>query len=148
MYQRILVPLDGSDAARKGLEESIRFASDQHAGLRFVCVLSDAYLNSPPVHGIAHGEVIGQWRAESQAIVDRACASAHQAGVKADGALLEHHRYQIAEAVIKEAERWQADLIVMGTHGRHGLSRVVLGSEAEEVLRRAPVAVLLVRSPS
>lgn len=146
MYQRILVPLDGSDAARGGLEEAIRFASDQHACLRFVCVLSDVQLNTPPMHGLTYGDVLGRRRIESQAIVDAACAAASKAGVSAEGALLEYHRYQIDEAIIKEAERWQADLIVMGTHGRHGISRLILGSEAEGVLRQAPVPVLLVRA--
>lgn len=146
MYQRILVPLDGSDAAKRGLEESIQLAKDQHAWLRFVCVLSDAYLNAPPLHGVAPGNAFESWRTEAQAILNAACTSARNAGVAAEGALLEHHRYQIGEAIIKEAQRWQADLIVMGTHGRHGLSRVILGSEAEEVLRQAPVPLLLVRA--
>jgi nucleotide-binding universal stress UspA family protein len=51
-----------------------------------------------------------------------------------------------AEAILRDARKWGADLIVMGTHGRRGLRRVVLGSDAEQVVRMSKVPVLLVRA--
>jgi nucleotide-binding universal stress UspA family protein len=50
--------------------------------------------------------------------------------------------------IVEKAKEWPADLIVMGTHGRRGLSRLVLGSDAEWVLRSTPVPVLMVRGPA
>ena len=61
--------------------------------------------------------------------------------------MLEEIRRKFSKAIAKEARRWEADLIVMGTHGRIGVARLVLGSVAEGVVHIAPVPVLLVRSP-
>jgi nucleotide-binding universal stress UspA family protein len=53
----------------------------------------------------------------------------------------------VADLIVKQAKKWGADVIVLGTHGRRGLTRVVMGSDAETVLRETPLPVLLVRSP-
>ena len=68
------------------------------------------------------------------------------AGVPADTKLMETPGGRLGELVADEARSWEADLVVVGTHGRHGVSRVLLGSGAEQVLRLAPVPVLAVRS--
>jgi nucleotide-binding universal stress UspA family protein len=54
----------------------------------------------------------------------------------------------VADIVTRQARRWKADLIVMGTHGRRGVNRMIMGSDAELVVRNAPMPVLLVRSGS
>jgi len=54
---------------------------------------------------------------------------------------------QAGDYIIREARQWRADLIVCGTHGRRGIRRLVLGSDAEYIVRHTPVPVLLVRSP-
>jgi len=54
--------------------------------------------------------------------------------------------YGVADVILKQAKKTRADLIVMGTHGRRGVARLVMGSDAEGVVRGAPVPVLLVRS--
>jgi nucleotide-binding universal stress UspA family protein len=61
--------------------------------------------------------------------------------------MLEEIRKNFSKAIANEARRWKADLIVMGTHGRIGIARLVLGSVAEGVLHSAPVPVLLIRGP-
>jgi nucleotide-binding universal stress UspA family protein len=65
--------------------------------------------------------------------------------VKVDTLLLETLGRRVADVIVREAKKWRADVIVLGTHGRSGLSRVVLGSDAELVVRESPVPVLLVR---
>jgi nucleotide-binding universal stress UspA family protein len=61
--------------------------------------------------------------------------------------LLETLGHRVAELIIKQAKKWRADVIVLGTHGRRGLARVLMGSDAEIVVRESPVPVLLVRAP-
>ena len=65
--------------------------------------------------------------------------------MKPDSAVLEGRGRLVSEAIIDDAKRWGADLIVMGTHGRRGFNRLLMGSDAERVLLDAPVPVLLVR---
>ncbi|MEO7127416.1 MAG: universal stress protein [Rhodoferax sp.] len=66
--------------------------------------------------------------------------------MEADSVLAEDFSPRLGEAVANAAKRWNADLIVIGTHGRHGIERVLLGSAAEQVIRLAPVPVRVVRS--
>jgi nucleotide-binding universal stress UspA family protein len=70
---------------------------------------------------------------------------AQQSGTAAEVKLLEAGGARIASAIVEEARQWQADLIVIGTHGRTGFSRVLFGSVAEGVVRTAHIPVLLIR---
>jgi nucleotide-binding universal stress UspA family protein len=70
---------------------------------------------------------------------------AQRAGVPTESALLESDARRLSSVIAEEAQRWGADLVVVGTHGRRGLERLILGSVAEGVARTAPVSVLLVR---
>lgn len=146
MYRRILVPIDGSNTATRGLTEAIGLAADQHASLRIVHVISDAYVNAVLMGGMYSGDVLGQMHDQAEAILREAAAAASHAGVAADTRLLEHQGARIGELIIAEAASWQADLIVMGTHGRGGLARAALGSDAEHVVRHATLPVLLLRA--
>lgn len=146
MYQRILVPVDASAPAQQGLAEAIQLAADQHAQLRVVHVLSDPPLNAPLPHGLATDQALQSLHQAATKILEHAADTARAVGVGAETAVIEQHRHQIGEAIVKEADHWQADLIVMGTHGRRGVARAVLGSDAEYVLRHTPVTVLLVHA--
>jgi nucleotide-binding universal stress UspA family protein len=81
------------------------------------------------------------------ALLDNAQQITHAAGLEADTELLERYGDGLGAMVASAALRWNADLIVVGTHGRHGLGRVLLGSGAEDIVRHAPVPVLVVRMP-
>src|SRR5688572_17713439 len=70
-----------------------------------------------------------------------------QHGLEPECKLLEALGCPAGEEIVRDAEEWPADIIVMGTHGRRGIRRIVMGSDAELVLRTSPVPVLLVRSP-
>ncbi|SHN40591.1 universal stress protein, partial [Rhizobacter sp. OV335] len=86
-------------------------------------------------------------RSAGEEILAKGRARAAEAGVAADSQLFEGLATRLADAVEQEAQRWGADLVVLGTHGRRGASRFFLGSDAEQVLRSSPVPVLLVRMP-
>ena len=78
-------------------------------------------------------------------MLDAASKVALKQGVKAAASLVESRGRPVSDVILDEARKWRADLIVMGTHGRRGVNRLLLGSDAERVLRSAPVPVLLVR---
>ena len=72
-------------------------------------------------------------------------AAARAAGVEADNMLFDKFGERLGETVAEAEKLWNADLIVVGTHGRRSLGRVLLGSGAEQIVRQAPVPVLVVR---
>jgi len=150
MYRRILVPVDGSHTSARGLEEAIRLAKDQRARLRLVHVVEEyVIVQSTGLNGNGFntGDLIDVLQAEGKKIIAKAIALARKAGVKTDATVFESFANRSADYIIREAKKWHADLIVMGTHGRRGVNRLVLGSDAEIVVRTSPVPVLLVRSP-
>ena len=148
MYRRILVPIDGSHTSALGLEEAIRLAKNQHAKLRLVHVVDEFALtqNYDGMALINADKLIDSLRDSGRQTIARAIALARRHGVKAESALFESLSGRVSEHILGEAKKWRADLIVMGTHGRRGVNRLVLGSDAEVVLRSTPVPVLLVRS--
>ena len=143
MYRRILIPVDGSSCGDAALKHGLRLAKEQNAEVKLIHVLDTQalYLSDEGlyVEGIAE-----QWRRAGQVIVDRAAAQARQAGITAATALLEEGG-RISDVIAAESTRWSADLIVMGTHGRHGIDHLLLGSAAEGVVRTSTVPVLLIR---
>ena len=147
MYQRILSPIDGSPASDRGMAEAIALAKDQGARLRFVHVLD----LQPPLLNQGGMRLIPDLsdlvRRDGEQIAERALQAAAQVGVQAEHAIVESPGGRIAQLVLGEAARWPADLIVMGTHGRRGASRLLLGSDAQAVLQQAEAPVLLVRAP-
>lgn len=142
MYRRILVAVDGSYTSSLALHEAFKLAKETKAQLHLVHVIDV----TPAVAGGLNPETFCRMiREEGDDLLNKAAELAAQAGVEADTALLEQIRRKFSKAIAKEARRWEADLIVMGTHGRIGIVRLVLGSVAEGVLHIAPVPVLLVR---
>ncbi|QIL80839.1 universal stress protein [Diaphorobacter sp. HDW4A] len=148
MYQRILVPIDGSDTAKLGLEESVRLAKSTGGRLRLIHVVDDLSLALAMDAYSGHaGDWLNELRMDGARILQEAADVALKAGVMVDTKLKEEFKGAVYEIVLAEAQGWRADLIVLGTHGRRGFGRVVLGSSAESILRHSPIPVLLVRSP-
>jgi nucleotide-binding universal stress UspA family protein len=147
MYRRILVPLDGSAASLRGLKEAIRLARDDRARLRLLHVLDETPMLGMLEEGIDLGPFLEDLRKRGRALLERAHRQAKKSRVAADATMAESAGGPAADAILREAKRWRADVIVMGTHGRRGLRHLVLGSEAERVVRLSPVPVLLVRAP-
>lgn len=146
MYRKILVPVDGSPTSARGLKEAIRLAKGDRARLRLVHVLDETPMLGMMEEGVDLRPFLQNLEKRGREILARTKGLAEKSGVPADTVLAESAAGPAADAILREAKKWRADLIVMGTHGRRGLRHVVLGSEAERVLRLSPVPVLLVRS--
>jgi nucleotide-binding universal stress UspA family protein len=145
-YRRILVAVDGSDTATAGLIEATRLARQSGAALHVVHVVDALAHASGFETGSAYAEeVVPHMRAGGQAVLEAAQACAAAQGVATSTRLLEVVGSGPAELIVQEAETADADLIALGTHGRRGLDRVLVGSVAEQVLRLSRVPVLLVR---
>lgn len=146
MYQRILVPVDGSTPSRAGLTEAIKLGKLTGATLRLVHVIDiqpyaglDGGIPCPP-------DMVRALRESGEAILKAAAAQVEAAGLKPQSQLIETFAGRASELIVDEARSCGAELIVIGTHGRRGLRRFMLGSDAEQVLRNSPTPVLLVRS--
>ena len=145
MYKKILVPIDGSETSALGLQHAILLAKDQKAALRLLHVVHD-YLVADGLHGVdSSGELLRELRERGQTILADAASSARKQGVEADTKCVETPLGPVGAAIVECAEQWATDLIVLGTYGRRGIRRLVMGSDAEYVVRTTPVPVLLVR---
>jgi len=145
MFKRILVPLDGSAPSRAGLEQALALAKSEGGRVRLMHVVDQNALMQGMEPAFNVGELLDAMAAEGRKLLAEASAVARRRGVKADTVLYEQHVGRVAERVIREAKKWPADVIVMGTHGRRGIGRLVMGSDAESVLRESPVPLLLVK---
>ena len=146
MFKRILVAVDGSGTAEQALQEAIKLAKELQAQLRIVHAvdivninLGMEFPNSP--------EILDAMTKSGQKILRKAEAVAREAGVPVETRLIEIDTlgHSIPEMIAADAEAWPADLIVLCTHGRRGLSHLFLGSVAEGVVRVATKPVLLIR---
>ncbi|MFY1975414.1 universal stress protein, partial [Achromobacter dolens] len=119
-----------------------------HASLRLIHVIDEmSFMLGIDAYGYAAGELLDLLRKDGTEILQQASATVRAQGVPVDSVLYENLDKTVQQRIIAEAEMWKADLIVIGTHGRRGVRRLVLGSSAEGVLRTSPVPVLLVRAP-
>jgi nucleotide-binding universal stress UspA family protein len=144
MYKRILCPIDGSQTSTLGMTEAIRLAKDQNAELYFLHVI-DTYI---PILDLT-GELTVFYGADilhnnGKEILKKAKKAALKAGVNADTKSVTTISGHVSELIVAQAKEWPADLIVMGTHGLRGIARLVMGSDAETVVRTSTVPVLLV----
>ncbi|MDE2118447.1 MAG: universal stress protein [Betaproteobacteria bacterium] len=146
MYQRILVPIDGSATSERALHEAIKLAAGK-AQLRLVYVIEEVYpLDAEGYAFIDYAALQEAVRHTGERALAQAAEKVRKSGVVAETALLEAAGERVAKVIDGEAMKWKAGLIVIGTHGRSGLSRLLLGSVAEGVVRGASVPVLLVRA--
>lgn len=148
MYRRILVALDGSETSTRALTASLNLARMGGGRVRMVHVVEElAYLGGFDPYGASSGELIKVIRENGAKILANGMAAAESAGVEADTVLYDNFGERLPEAVADAARQWNADLIVVGTHGRRGMGRVLMGSGAEQIIRLSPVPVLVIRKP-
>ena len=147
MYKHILVAVDGSDTSNLALQEAVKLAKEQQAALRLVHVVDEtpAYMTMDTAYSIAdYQKAI---REAGQKMLATSVTAVRQAGVEVDTkfVILDRLPQRICDAINEEAKRWPADLIIIGTHGRHGFNHMLLGSVAEGVIRLAAKPVLVIR---
>ena len=148
MYRRILAPVDGSVAAGQGLQEAIKLALAGNATLYLIHIVNEFLLDPVYVPSALRESLFESFRISGQGVLARAQAAARQAGVAYEGDLIETIGGNVSQLILEAARARGADLIVMGTHGRRGMRRLTLGSDAEAVLRSSTLPVLLVRERS
>ncbi len=144
MFQRILVPVDDNEMSRRALHAAGELASAMGAALTVIHIIEP-----PPTYTarvaqmLPPGEFERSQKEYALGIVE-GLRSAVPDGVNAEYKTL-HAERRVWREIVSAAEESKADLIVIGTHGRDGVARAVMGSVAEYVARHAPVPVMLVR---
>jgi len=143
MFKHIIVPIDGSDFSLQAVDLAASLAKEQGANctvFMVVDIVQAAALAS------ATPDLVNAWfktlEEQAEAAVSAAVSRMRSAGVEANGEIAEGYP---PDLIMDVAKRNQADLIVMGSHGRSGLKRLFLGSVAESVLRTSLIPVLIVR---
>ena len=146
MFNRILVAVDASETSDLALQAAIGLASEQHASLRIVHVIDATNINNFGAEFIDQPAMLEGITKNGQSILARAETAATAAGVGVETHLIqiETMNQRVSEVIANDAEAWPADLIVIGTHGRRGLTRLLLGSVAEGTARLAVKPVLLI----
>ncbi len=146
MYKKVMIAIDDSETSRCALAEATHIGKTYGATLCIVHVADETLMG---MHHRTLNTTLDLDHARQaivdagQKLVDEACRQA--AGVAIETRLLEASTRRVSEVIVDAATEWQADLIVVGTHGRRGLERLVIGSVAEQVVRLSPVSTLLVR---
>lgn len=147
MYKKILVATDGSTLSKKAVSSAIELAAVSGAAL-IVLKVVPRYPQSYFEGGLALqaaevNRVEKQWAEEGQAIVDEVQKLAEAQGVNAKGVTAKSDL--VSEAIIAAAKKNKCDLIVMASHGRRGVKRLLLGSETQQVLTHTHIPVLVLR---
>ena len=146
MFKKILVPVDSSETSKLALKESIKFAKEWGSSLRVVYVM-DVFNIYSEAEYISYGDMQKSLQHEGEKVFEGAKKILKSSGVSFGQHLIKTsvRNPRIAEAISADADKWKADLIVVGTHGRRGFSRFLLGSVAESIVRVAAKPVLLIR---
>lgn len=143
MYRRILVAIDGSKSSNLALKEAIRLAKEQRASLRLIHVVDQM-----PAYTIEVPYLIDDYQKAmleaGRKTLAKCAAKAKAARVKFDTKLVVTLTQSIGDVINKEARRWSANLIVIGTHGRRGFNHLLLGSVAERVIQLAVKPILVI----
>jgi nucleotide-binding universal stress UspA family protein len=146
MYQRILVPIDGSSTSKAGLAEATKLAKLTGGRIRLLHVVD-------PLPITAEGGEFGAaltvddlraLKGVGEAVLQEARTMVEKNAIEVDDILLDSTEGRLADRVLEQAEAWRADLLVLGTHGRRGVRRMLLGSDAEQIVRTVNLPALLV----
>ena len=149
MYRRILVAVDGSATSKKALSAALEMASYSggRSVIRLIHVVDEmAYFTGLDPYAGQSYSVISVMRDAGAKILADALAIVQSAGVQADTVLVDRLGAHLAETVAGQATEWNASLIVVGTHGRKGIGRILMGSGAEQIIRLSTCPVLVIRS--
>lgn len=143
MYRTILVPTDGSAPARTALDRAIELARTYDATLHVVSVVDIGDAGALALERAPVNDVQRSLRGRAERVVDDAVELAEEAGVRAESTVVIGVPHV---EILDAAEEVGADVVVMGTHGRTGLKRALIGSVTERVVRRCDAPVLTVRA--
>ncbi len=147
MYKRILVPVDGSPPSQLGLGHAVGLAKPLGARIRLLNVVDELSLvSAADAAAVADlATLIAGLQEAGQRVLDDCARYVAAHGVEYEEVQLQSQGGHVSAVIVRDAEDWRADLICIGTHGRRGITRLILGSDAERVSREARMPVLLVR---
>ena len=147
MYKRIMVATDGSTLSKKAVAHAIDLAALSGAELVAVKVTprypQSYFEGSLPLTATEVGKIEKQWTDAAQKVVDAVAKAAKAKGVAVKPVVVKSDI--VSDAVIAAAKKHKVDLVVMASHGRRGIKRLLLGSETQQVLTHANVPVLVLR---
>jgi nucleotide-binding universal stress UspA family protein len=147
MYKRIAVAVDGSETSTMALNEAVKLAKVMNATLLllYVCEEMPMVWNTDGMTPFPVEEVTKAFIDAGKQLLQQDRASVTESGIEVETRLVEDYKGRIGAVISQEAEKWLADLLVIGTHGRKGINHLLMGSVAEGVMRTANMPVLLVR---
>lgn len=148
MYSNILVAVDDSATSRRALDEAIALAKLHASRLEIVHAVDESMVDAFANHGVALAsaeKLDDALLSSGHAVLDEALETARAAGIEPFGHLLTSHDQHAADQIAKAVTSANADLLVVGSHGRRGFRRLLLGSVAENLLRKVDISVLIVR---
>lgn len=148
MYKRILVSIDGSRTAAAGLREAIRLVSGNSQARICLLHVMDPLPAMQGMEMLVTDQLLENMEEFGKKILKDAKSLVQRHGIGVNAVFHKQTTGRTSDAIVRQARKWRADIIVMGTHGRRGVSRIIMGSDAEAVVRSAPAPVLLVRSSS
>jgi nucleotide-binding universal stress UspA family protein len=144
MFKHLLVPIDGSPTSQLAVDKAIGLARAFSSAVSVLFVI-DPYPFAGVGADFSYGQV--QYLSAAKAEANEALAAARRvfdaAGVQVSASVVESH--SVWRGIVEASEAGGADLIVMGSHGRSGIEKLVLGSVAQRVLSHSPLPVLVVR---
>jgi nucleotide-binding universal stress UspA family protein len=147
MYKRILVATDGSKLSKKAVDDAIALAASLGAelvALKVVPRYPQSYFEGAiPLSSQDVARVEQQWTDEGHAVVEAVKHAGAAQGVKVKPVIARSD--VVSDALIAAAKKHKADLIVMASHGRKGVKRLLLGSETQQVLTHSEIPVLVLR---
>jgi nucleotide-binding universal stress UspA family protein len=146
MYKRILVPVDGSDTAERGMQEALGLAKAVGASLVLLHVVEYYPVMMEMATATTWEQVSSDLREHGQRVLERAHAAATAAGVASESHLEDAAAARVCDVIVDQAREHRCDLVVMGTHGRRGVQHAIIGSDAERVIRMGSVPLLLVKA--
>lgn len=148
MYKRIAVAVDGSKTSDKALAEAIKLSGEMGSTLLLihVCEEMPVFLEPDGINLLDTRLLVQAVAKAGNALLQKNSAVVRNAGLVVETQLLETFSGRTGSEVAQAALKWNADLLVVGTHGRKGFAHLLMGSVAENVMRTALMPVLLVRS--
>jgi nucleotide-binding universal stress UspA family protein len=148
MFKKILTPIDGGDLSNNAVIKACEFAKPLGAQLIFYHaqpIFLPEYLSGEVIMGVVGSQIefINAMHKQAEEILNQAAQTASRLGVEFE--TLTDESYAPYEGIIAAAERMGCDLIFMASHGRHGVSALLLGSETQKVLPHCKIPVLVYR---
>ncbi|PTD96067.1 universal stress protein [Pseudothauera lacus] len=149
MYKHILVSIDDSQTSQKALDEAISLAKLHGAQLEIAHAVDESLLQTFSSHGVALADARKMQSAllqSGQSTLGEAVRKAEEAGLQPIPRFLASEDLHAADQIARAVTESGADLLVVGSHGRRGFQRLLLGSVAENLVRKVGISVLIVRS--